>query len=90
MADPGFPTGGTLTPQHGRFLAKMCAKTKELGPTGGVCLAHPLDPPMLMRPVTCILYVNEAAPLLAAAAKGSVTETVERTRNGVSKVKASK
>ena len=34
MADPGFPIGGR-GPQSGRFLTKMYAKTKELGPVGG-------------------------------------------------------
>ena len=26
---------------HGHFLVKMCAKMKELGPIGGICLACP-------------------------------------------------
>ena len=54
MADPGFPVGGVCTHwggvdlQHGHFSVKMYAKTKELGPIGGVCRARPppLDPPM--------------------------------------------
>ena len=29
----------------------MYAKTKELGPVGGVHQAHPLDPPMIREPV---------------------------------------
>ena len=41
------PLGGGTNLRHGHFLAKMCAKTKELDPVGG---AHaggtPLDPPM--------------------------------------------
>ena len=43
MADPGFPLGGGGTEpleganlQHGCFLAKMYAKTKELDPVGGM------------------------------------------------------
>ena len=41
VADPGFPVGGRgpirggMDLQHGHFLAKMYAKTKELGPVGG-------------------------------------------------------
>ena len=41
MVDPGFPVGGrgpirgAWTSDGGVFLAKMCAKTKELGPVGG-------------------------------------------------------
>ena len=41
VADPGFPVGGGVDPlggvdlRHGCFLAKMYAKTKELGPVGG-------------------------------------------------------
>ena len=52
MADPGFPIGRRgpvrrgVDLRHGRFLVKMCAKTKELGPVGGVHLARPLDLPM--------------------------------------------
>ena len=34
VADPGFPVGG-------HFLVKMYAKTKELGPMGGVRRARP-------------------------------------------------
>ena len=48
MANPGFPIGGRapvrggMDLQHGHFLVKMYAKTKELGPIGGgVHLARP-------------------------------------------------
>ena len=47
MADPGFPVGGGVDLRRGRFLVKMYAKTKELGPIGGVPGARPPDPPML-------------------------------------------
>ena len=47
VADPGFPVGGGCAPirggvdlQHGHFLVKMYAKTKELGPIGGACDGH--------------------------------------------------
>ena len=30
-----------MDPQCRHFSAKMYAKIKELGPVGGVCLAHP-------------------------------------------------
>ena len=53
MADPGFPTGGPgpvggggLVLRRRCFLVKMYTKTKELGPIGGVHLAHPPDPTM--------------------------------------------
>ena len=39
--------GGGVDLRHGRFLAKMYAKMKELGPVGGVRPARPLDPLML-------------------------------------------
>ena len=35
VADPGFPVGGGADLRRGRFLAKICAKTKELDPVGG-------------------------------------------------------
>ena len=46
VADPGFPVGGVDPlgghgPRHGCLLPKMYAKTKELGPVGGVCRARP-------------------------------------------------
>ena len=48
VADPGFPVGGGRAPirggmdlRHRHFLVKMYAKTKELGPMGGVCRARP-------------------------------------------------
>ena len=61
VADPGFPVGGHgpvrgacgpiggIDPRCGLFSAKMYAKTKELGPVGGMHPARrpPLDPPML-------------------------------------------
>ena len=46
VADPGFPVGGHGHPMWVLF-GKMCVKTKEFGPIGGVCTRHaPLDPPM--------------------------------------------
>ena len=54
VADSGFPIGdvdplgGGVDLRHGRFLAKMYAKTKELGPIGGMHPARPPDPPMLL------------------------------------------
>ena len=41
MAHPGFPIGGVdplggVDPRCGHFSVKMCVKTKELGPIGGV------------------------------------------------------
>ena len=51
VADPGFPVGGCtrwggVDLRHGHFSVKMYAKTKELGPMGGVRPVRPLDPPM--------------------------------------------
>ena len=49
VADPGFPVGGVhplggcVDFRRGRFLVKMFAKTKELGPIGGG--VHPACPP---------------------------------------------
>ena len=41
--------GGGVDLQHGHFLVKMYAKTKELGPIGGHAPSTPrLDPPMVM------------------------------------------
>ena len=64
VVDPGFPIGGRapirwgVDLRHGYFLVKMCAKTKELGPMGGVRRARPLDPPMEYNefPGYCILW----------------------------------
>ena len=47
--DPGFSVGGAWTHwgggvfglQRGHFSVKMYAKTKELGPVGGVCRHTP-------------------------------------------------
>ena len=39
--------GGGFGLQRGHFSVKMYAKTKELGPVGGVQWHAPLDPPML-------------------------------------------
>ena len=52
VADPGFPIGGCgpiwggMDLRHRCFLAKMCAKMKELGPVGGHAPGTPLDPQM--------------------------------------------
>ena len=51
MADPRFPVVGVdrlgdMDLWHGHFLGKMCVKTKEFGPLGGVRRARPLDLPM--------------------------------------------
>ena len=48
VADPGFPVGGGRAPVRGgvdlrcgHFSVKMYAKTKELGPIGGMHRACP-------------------------------------------------
>ena len=46
MADPGFPVGGVhllggMDSRRRYFLPEMYAKTKELGPKGGVRRARP-------------------------------------------------
>ena len=41
------PFWGGFGLQRGHFSVKMYAKTKELGPVGGVRRHAPLDPPML-------------------------------------------
>ena len=53
VADPGFPVGG-VDLQHGRFSAKMYAKTKELGPVGGRAPGTPPRSANALEPRVCI------------------------------------
>ena len=53
VADPGFPIEeawtryGSVDLRHGYFSIKVYAKTKELGPIGGVCrISLYVDPPL--------------------------------------------
>ena len=63
MADPGFPVGGRapvrggVDLRRGHFSVKMYAKMKELGPTGGVRRARPLDPPMSCITILAVLVL---------------------------------
>ena len=64
MADPGFPVGGRATVRRGhgpltwRFLVKMYAKTKELGPIGGAVSKIYL--PMKLYPQYIFMYENQS------------------------------
>ena len=56
---------GGVDLRRGHFSVKMYAKTKELGPIGGVRRARPLDPPMQtaisFQPHTLMIHKHDTA-----------------------------
>ena len=74
MADPGFPVGGRqprrggANSRGGYVSKKLYVKTKELGPLGGACQRHPLDPPMHLYSVRNRVYPGKSLVCTADSA----------------------